>query len=62
MKKLQVLVVFEFEGIEKEDSPEADIAIEEVIESISGLMSTEWNSPGSVSIWTDTAFIVEEDE
>jgi hypothetical protein len=62
-KKLQVLVVFEFGGIESPDSPEADIAIEEVTEVVSGIMSTEWQVPAtSVSGWVQDATVVEDEE
>lgn len=62
-KKLQVLVVFEFGGIESADSPEADIAVDEVTEIVSGIMTTEWQVPATgISGWVQDATVVEEDE
>ena len=61
-KKLQVLVVFEFGGIESADSPEADIAVEEVTEIVTGIMSTEWQTPAtSITGWVHDATVVEEE-
>jgi hypothetical protein len=62
MKKLQVLVVFEFGGIESADSPEADIAVEEVTEIVTGIMSTEWQTPAaSITGWVQDATVVEDE-
>lgn len=62
-KKLQVLVVFEFSGIDDPSSEEADIAVDEVTEIVSGIMNTEWHTPAeSVAGWVQEVFVVEEDE
>jgi hypothetical protein len=63
MKKLQVLVVFEFGGIDDPNSEAADIAVDEVTEVVSGIMNTEWQTPAeSVSGWVQEVLVTEEGE
>jgi hypothetical protein len=62
-RKLQVLVVFEFGGIESADSPEADIAVDEVTEIVTGIMATEWQVPATtITGWVQDATVVEDEE
>ena len=51
-KALQVIVVFEFPGIESPDSPEADEVVDEVAHDIERLVLGEWQSPvTAVTAW-----------
>lgn len=61
MKKLQVLVVFEFDGIDDPDSVEAEMAVDEVTEIVSGIMNTEWYTPATRA-WVQEVFVAGEDE
>ena len=60
-KKLQVLVVFEFDGIDDPDSIEADMAVDEVTEIVAGIMNTEWYTPATRA-WVQEAFVWDENE
>jgi len=63
MKKLQVLVVFEFGGIESADSIEADMVIDEVSDEVERVVKCDWQSPmSSVTAWVQDATVVEEDQ
>ena len=59
-KKLQVLVVFEFDGIDDPDSVEAEIAVDELTHEVKCLTATEWD--GAVTAWVQDAMVVEEDK
>lgn len=62
-KKLQVLVVFEFGGIDNPDSVEAEMVTDEVAHEIERVVRGEWQSPvASVTAWVQDATVVEEDE
>jgi hypothetical protein len=62
-KALQVVVVFEFPGIESPDSPEADEIVDEVAHEIERLVLGEWQSPvTAVAAWVDEARIREGEE
>jgi len=62
-KALQVVVVFEFPGIESPDSPEADEIVDEVAHEIERLVLGEWQSPiNSVTAWVQDATIREGEE
>jgi hypothetical protein len=63
-KALQVVVVFEFAGIESPDSPEADQIVDELTYEVERLVRSEWQSPvdwDSISAWVDDARIREEE-
>lgn len=57
-KKLQVLVVFEFDGIESADSPEAD----EVVSRVTQLSSLDqtFEDTGASCTWVQDAVVVED--
>lgn len=58
MKKLQVLVVFEFDGIDDSDSPDAEMAIEGVTRR-----TAWWNGETeATSVWVQDAMVVEDEE
>lgn len=60
-KKLQVLVVFEFDGIENPDSEDADTVIDELTHEIKKVVRGDWSAPvKSVSAWIHDAASVEE--
>jgi hypothetical protein len=59
-KKLQVLVVFEFDGIESPDSPEADGLISLVTQLTS--LDQTYEDTGASAIWVDDAMIVPGDD
>jgi len=62
-KKLQVLVVFEFDGIDDPDSVEAEMVTDEVAHEIKRVVQGDWQSPiNSVTAWVQDATVVEEDE
>jgi hypothetical protein len=62
-KALQVVVVFEFPGIESPDSPEADEIVDEIAHEIERLVLSEWQSPvASVMAWVDDVRIREGEE
>jgi len=61
-KKLQVLVVFEFDGIDDPDSVEAEIAIDDVTHEIKRLTATDGLWDGAVTAWVQDATVVEEDK
>lgn len=58
-KKLQVLVVFEFDGIESPDSPEADGLISLVTQLTS--LDQTYEDTGASAIWVHDATVVEEE-
>jgi hypothetical protein len=60
-KKLQALVVFEFDGIENPDSEDADTVIDELTLEIKKVVRGDWSAPvKSVSAWIHDAVSVEE--
>ncbi len=60
-KKLQALVVFEFDGIENPDSEDADTVIDELTHEIKKVVRGDWSAPvKSVSAWIHDAASVEE--
>ncbi len=60
-KKLQALVVFEFDGIENPDSEDADTVIDELTLEIKKVVRGDWSAPvKSVSAWIHDAASVEE--
>ena len=62
-KALQVVVVFEFPGIESPDSPEATEIVDEIAHEIERLVLGEWQSPvPAVFAWVDEARIREGEE
>jgi len=62
-KKLQVLVVFEFDGIDDPDIVEAEMVTDEVAHEIKRVVQGDWQSPiNSVTAWVQDATVVEEDE
>lgn len=62
-KALQVVVVFEFAGIESPDSPEADLIVDELTHEIERVVQGEWQSPvASVTAWIDEAVIRQGEE
>ncbi len=61
-KKLQALVVFEFDGIENPDSEDADTVIDELTHEIKKVVRGDWSVPvKSVSAWIHDAVAVEEE-
>jgi len=55
-KKLQALVVFEFDGIENPDSEDADTVIDELTLEIKKVVRGDWSAPvKSVSAWIHDA-------
>lgn len=61
-KKLQALVVFEFDGIESPDSEDADAVIDELTHEIKNVVRGDWSAPvKSVSAWIHDAVAVEEE-
>jgi hypothetical protein len=51
-KKLQVLVVFEFDGIDDPNSVEAEMVTDEIAHEIERVVQGEWQSPiNSVTAW-----------
>lgn len=60
-KKLQVLVVFEFDGIDDPDSVEAEMVTDEVAHEIKRVVQGDWQSPiNSVTAWVQDATVVED--
>jgi hypothetical protein len=57
-KKLQVLVVFEFDGIDDPDSVEAEIAID-TLSQLANLDQT-YEDTGASAIWVQDATITQE--
>lgn len=60
-KKLQVLVVFEFDGIDDPNGDEADEVVAEVTEETKRLAAADW-SGRLTAVWVHDATMVEEDE
>jgi hypothetical protein len=61
MKKLQVLVVFEFDGIDDVASPEADDVVEEITYEVRRIVRGDWESTDKpVSAWIQDVMEVEE--
>lgn len=62
-KKLQVLVVFEFDGIDDPNSVEAEMVTDEIAHEIERVVQGEWQSPvASVTAWVQDATIREGEE
>ena len=62
-KKLQVLVVFEFDGIDDPNSVEAEMVTDEVAHEVKRVVQGEWQSPvNSVTAWVQDATIREGEE
>jgi hypothetical protein len=60
-RKLQVLVVFEFDGIESPDSEDADAVIDELTHEIKNVVRGDWQSPiTSATAWVQDATMIEE--
>lgn len=61
-KKLQVIVVFEFDDIDDPNSVEAEIATDEVAKEVEYIVEgNKWQTPIS-SGWVQEVFVVGEDE
>lgn len=63
-KKLQVLVVFEFPGIDDPDSIEADMAIDclaEVFDHDNRIGYTILEETGASAVWVQDAMVVEDE-
>lgn len=61
-KKLQVLVVFEFGGIDDPDSVEAEMVTDEIAHEIKRVVQGDWQSPiASVTAWVQDATVVEDE-
>jgi len=61
MKKLQVLVVFEFDGIDDVDSPEADDVVEEITHEVKRIVQGDWETTDKpVSAWIQDVMEAEE--
>jgi hypothetical protein len=62
-KKLQVLVVFEFDGIDDPNSVEAEMVTDEIAHEIERVVQGEWQSPiNSVTAWVQDVTIREGEE
>lgn len=59
-KKLQVLVVFEFDGIDDPDSVEAEIAVDELTQWAN--LDQTYEDTGASAVWVQDAMVVEEDK
>jgi hypothetical protein len=60
-KKLQVLVVFEFDGIDDPDGAEADAVVDEVSNRTVRYLLEKWEAPLR-AVWVDEAYVSEDDE
>ncbi len=62
-KKLQVLVVFEFDSIDDPNSVEAEMVTDEIAHEIERVVQGEWQSPiNSVTAWVQDVTIREGEE
>ena len=58
-KVFRVVVVYEFDGIEDPNSPDADMVVDEVAEVTGNTLSVEWaSSINSASVWVEDAYVV----
>lgn len=57
-KVFRVVVVYEFDGIEDPNSPDADMVVDEVAEVTGNTLSVEWaSSINSASVWVEDAYV-----